>query len=265
MELIQSDQNPKFKTWKTLLESKGRKKENLFILSGQKIIYDFIRLQNDRQDYQIKAVIFDASIEISKTDPIFQRSISKKLFFNLTHTLFKDLDVLGTHYPLVILTKPEVALVELKSTPPIGLELVLPLTNPSNLGALIRTGVAFGVSHFFLTTESADPYHPMSLRASSGSVLSAKISKIRLPYHSDDDDWALDMQGIPLQQTTFPKNVRLWLGQEGQGINQNWPANKKISIPIQNVESLNVTVAGSLAIWNYWTHHNINPDEGKLT
>ena len=62
---------------------------------------------------------------------------------------------------------------------------------------------------------------------------------------------ALDMHGKNLGTFTWPRNARLLIGEEGQGV----PASKAfefLSIPMaREVESLNATVAASIALYSY--------------
>ena len=48
--------------------------------------------------------------------------------------------------------------------------------DPGNLGAIVRSAVAFGVDTLILSADSADLYHPRVLRAAMGSLFTASSS-----------------------------------------------------------------------------------------
>jgi RNA methyltransferase, TrmH family len=58
---------------------------------------------------------------------------------------------------------------------------------------------------------------------------------------------ALDMDGEPLDDFTWPENGLLVVGEEGSGLG-NATFKQRIRIPTQGVESLNAVVAASIAL-----------------
>ena len=66
---------------------------------------------------------------------------------------------------------------------PRGLEILCPLGDPANVGALIRTAAAMGVERIILLKESAHPYHPKAIRAASGTMF--KMSLLQGPSIRD--------------------------------------------------------------------------------
>ena len=245
---ITSDQNPKFKLWKSLLLTKSRKKEGLFLLSGQKILADFL-LENGPSIFPISAVLLTRKHADVWSD---LKNKPKSSLFTLDSLLFKQLDVLGTDYPIFVCQRPSDEITEALSSIPEGLELGLPLTDPANLGALCRSAHSFGVKRVILTSGSCDPFHPKALRASSGAVLKMKFTRLlNDTSNTNSADYCLDLNGQNIYDFSWPKNIRLWLGEEGQGFKRTFQTQNKITIPIQGMESLNATVAGSIAIFSY--------------
>lgn len=238
MREITSSANPLFRTWRTLLNSRGIKTEGLFILSGEKIIREF--LKNPQFEIQAELVMKDHL-------PLQ----TKATIFELSKELFNELDVIGTRFNLLILkTKP------LQTSSPqdevTGLEVVVPVGDPGNLGALVRSCVAFGVSKIHLTTESSHPFHPKSLKASAGSMLQAQLFEAGpLKKWDHKSVWALDAKGISVSEAKNKignSSTRILVGEEGPGL-PDFTEVSWVSIPTQNVESLNATVAASLLIW----------------
>lgn len=249
---ISSAQNAKFKLWESLLTSKGRRKESLFILSGEKIIDDFIT-DGTVEKYQVQSILIPKNFS-SDSLAAWKKKWgleSPKLAFTLDSNLFKELDLVGTNFPLFVCQLPtEISSNQL--TTPQGLELGLPLTDPANMGALCRTALSFGVQKIWLTPTACDPFHPKALRASSGGIL--KLNFVYLTtneFTATNDDFGLDLNGKNIYELIWPQNVRLWLGEEGQGLKNAFLKKNTIHIPIKGMESLNATVAGSIAIFSY--------------
>src|SRR5690606_4004589 len=131
------------------------------LVSGAKIIEE--TLKNPK--LKVSAALLPNENDINKF-----RHLDR--VFTLSAPLFKELDVLGTHSPLLVVEIPKFEKVSDFSEPS-GLEVVIPLSDPSNVGALGRRCVAFGASKIILTQQTANPFLPKALRASSGSSLIA--------------------------------------------------------------------------------------------
>jgi RNA methyltransferase, TrmH family len=245
---ITSSTNAQFKIWKSLTTSKGIKENNLFFLMGKKLVQEF--LENPTAGFKAEYIIHDAEIP--------QRTSTRKTF--LSKDLFKELDVLGTKTPMLILSFQDFVFKDFKNKPQ-GLELISPLGDPRNLGALTRTALGFGVNEMILTQESTHPFLPHAIKASAGAALKMKFTKTPLAINEItlcNADYALALHGESLVKTVWPKDLRLWVGEEGPGLSLE-PSQKKwmkfINIPTNDVESLNAMVSTSLAIWE-WKKQN---------
>lgn len=253
IDSISSAGNAKFIIWRSLLNSKGIKKENLFLLSGEKLVKEFIKNPN----LKISCELMTKNMFPLQTE---------KTVFELDKTLFQELDVIGTRFNILVLELPEIT--ESNPLDPVqGLEVVAPLGDPKNLGALIRSAVAFDIQKIHLTEESAHPYHPQCLKASAGAVLKAPLFKASALKNWDrQDSWALDSTGTPIDQLEKPMAARIIVGEEGKGL-AGFENTQFVSIPTQNVESLNATVAASLIFycWRRQTSTNGVPVGSSLT
>lgn len=220
---------------------------------GQKLVEEFLSESADglMGNFKAEYIIHDEEIAV-KTD-------IKKTF--LAKELFKELDVLGTKTPMLILSFndfKEKTFIE----PALGLELICPLGDPRNLGALIRSSVGFGVNEMILTKESTHPFLPQAIKASAGAALKMNFTKStkavsEIPLIGEN--YALALFGENINKTTWPKNLRLWVGEEGPGLNLEHTQKKImkfVNIPTSNIESLNAMVSTSLAIWE-WKKFNL--------
>ena len=70
---------------------------------------------------------------------------------------------------------------------------------------------------------------------------------------------ALDASGADLSTFNWPKNVRLLIGEEGQGLPRNQFLPHTVSIPmVTGMHSLNAVVAASIGLYAYRVQHPFN-------
>jgi len=239
---VSSKANPQFQSFLSLTKSKGLKEEGQFLLSGDALISEFLRKPHLPIVSEILTEKMSRRTSHSQTKPLV-----------LSSELFRQIDALGTDAPILVLQQPKI--LTWKALPSSkGLTLLCPLGDPTNLGALARSAEAFGVQNFVLLQEAAHPFLPKSVKSSAGSITRLTLhrgpSLRELAALNLFPLVGLDMRGESLGKFTWPENVYLLVGEEGAGLPQI-PKMKIISIPTQTVESLNATVAASLALYDY--------------
>lgn len=233
---ISSSSNAKFKLWKSLLTSQGVRKNGLALVAGEKIIQE---LPSDI----VETWLFQAS-----------DSRPKQPGYSLSAELFHELNEAQAPGPLAVVRRPTLKKASLNQAPQ-GLELLLALQDPSNLGAALRVAEAFSAKKVILLKECTEPFLPKTSRASSGSNFrvpielgpSLKDLEIKGPVI------ALDLTGEPIQNFSWPKAVRLFVGIEGPGVPKNFDAHKVKIEMSKNIDSLNVVSALSIACFSYQT------------
>lgn len=242
--IISSTANPTFKKWKDLGNSKGIREYGEFILMGEKLVHEFLKTSH-----------FEIAAEL-KTEEMRPISSSSRTI-TLSEKMFDDIDILGTHYNLLVLKlKPQAQHSHFDSLgEPQGLEIIAPLGDPNNLGALVRSARGFGAKKLILTQESCHPFHPKALKASSGAALNLNIEYLNLklsdlPETASQAHAYLDSQGKDISDFNFPTDFRFLVGEEGPGIPKHlrW---QSLSIKTNGIESLNATVASSIALFSY--------------
>lgn len=128
--------------------------------------------------------------------------------------------------------------------------------DPGNLGALVRVAAAAGSPALVCDRDSADPWAPKALRASTGWAL-------RFPV-AESDDLLADLQalrdggvtvvlaapgGPAHDEIDWRRPTALVVGSEGQGVDASLLAEfpDRVSIPMAaGVESLNVATAAAV-------------------
>src|SRR5476649_2138477 len=140
------------------------------------------------------------------------------------------------------------------------------VSNPHNLGAILRSCAHFGVRGV-MTSDSAALESGAAVRTAEGGV--EHISSI----HTDDliNDLALFRQagytivttsshnGLPLSQAKIPQKMVLVLGEERSGLSPEIVAQTDMAVSIGGtgrVESLNVPVATGILLAEWWRQNN---------
>lgn len=230
MKIIESAQNQTFKMLKSLSGSKGIKKEQKFLVCGQHLL----------TEVEKSGLAFESVHFLKSSNPDYL--VSKDLF--------NEIIPIKTELPLYILKTKNLPEADLK-TPPNKIEVLLPVGDPKNLGALIRTCLAFSVEKIILLEEAANPYLPDCVKSSAGAVLKAPLYQgPSIKKIEDPNLYSLDKNGTPIQDSDLKgKPLRLLLGEEGGHIPKELSKNF-LSIPISDeVESLNVNSCLSIALF----------------
>lgn len=144
-------------------------------------------------------------------------------------------------------------------------ELVLALdgiTDPGNLGTIIRTADWFGISDVLCSENTVDLYNPKTVQATMGSFVRVRVHYVSLPEKLTElkahfQLLGLAMNGAPL--TSVKSNIRKLLitGSEANGLSQAVAniIDQNISIPAyqknahNKPESLNASIATAIACY----------------
>jgi TrmH family RNA methyltransferase len=249
---ISSPSNELFKKWKQLDAAKGIRKSGEFFLMGEKLIREFLKNYETPalSRFKIKAELISEDLKpITPGFPAVSK-FRKVSVFKLAKGLFNEVDFVGTHFNLLLIELPEIPTFDPLSKPQ-GLELICPLGDPGNCGAIIRSAMAFGASRVILTEEAAFPFAPKVIKASAGAVLQLPLVRAgAVRTFAEKDVYALDMEGSDIANFRWPQDLRLMVGEEGPGLREI-KGLMKLKINTGAVESLNATVAASIALYSY--------------
>ena len=133
------------------------------------------------------------------------------------------------------------------------------IREPRNIGAILRVTDAVGAAGLILLDDSADPYSPFAVRASTGAVFSQGL--VRASFGAFKD-W-LEAHNIPCIGTSaeadtdyidlaYPRPMVLLMGSERAGLSaeQESICDALVRIPMAGrVESLNVAVATGIVLY----------------
>jgi TrmH family RNA methyltransferase len=133
------------------------------------------------------------------------------------------------------------------------------ISDPGNLGTLVRSALAFGFDAVLLIGHTAEPYAPKVARASAGAIFGLRVCEISL---MDLDDLvgrhhmvviASDLSGAAeletVRKTIKRRKILLAVGSEATGLSKAVLDRADVRVRIRHsekVESLNAAVAGSI-------------------
>ena len=243
---ISSAQNAHVKRWAALQEARGVERFRQCLVAGRTVVRETLA----HHSAQCLELIQHAKAPLPFSIPAHVTT------YVLPASLFERVDLFGTGAPVLVCQVPPFFSADLE-VPPRGLEILCPLGDPVNVGALIRTAGAMGVERVILLKESAHPYHPKAIRAASGATFAMSLAQG--PSIRDLPDAAtlvtLDTQGESLPAFRWPKDIRLLVGEEGPGLPSRW-SGARLAVPMAySVESLNAVVAVGMALYAYRTQH----------
>ncbi len=243
---ISSAQNAHVKRWVALLEARGIERFRQCLVAGNKVVRETL----EQHPAHCLELIQRAGALVSFSIPAHVTT------YALSAPLFEKIDLFGTGAPILVCQAPPFPSSDFEA-PPRDLEILCPLGDPANVGALIRTGVAMGVERVVLLKESAHPYHPKAIRAASGTTF--KVSLTQGPSIKDLPEpatWVtLDTQGESLPAFQWPEDIRLLVGEEGPGL-PPVPSGTRLAVPMSDsVESLNAVIAAGMALYAYRVQH----------
>ena len=133
------------------------------------------------------------------------------------------------------------------------------LTDPHNLGAILRTADATKVSGIIIPKHRSVGVTPVVVKTSTGAVEHVPIARVTnlsqtLDLLKEDGYWVFgtDMNGTPVHKWNTSGKLALIIGNEGKGISSNIKkqVDEMITIPMDgHVQSLNASVAAAVLMY----------------
>lgn len=129
------------------------------------------------------------------------------------------------------------------------------VSDPGNLGTILRTALAFGFSDVILSKNCCSIYNEKTLQASQGAIFMLNIvqeyslTKLKEKGYKI---YATEIKGsVSLKNIKKESKIVLVLGNEAHGVSKAVldQADLRIRIDIENIESLNVAIAGAIAMY----------------
>ena len=205
--------NPTFQLCRDVLTGPGIREHGQAILSGARARAEVVARFPDR----VLGWLTDPEGPPPPEGPIDCE------WLRFSRPLFKQLDVVGTHGPLLLVKVPEMTRWSDDLAWPRGCTLFVPFQDPEHVGAVIRSAAAFGAARVVLLREAAHPFLPRASRAAGPALFqvvlltgpSSRNSLLQLLRSQ-----RLDTTGQELEATPFPERFGLVVGTEGRGLTE---------------------------------------------
>lgn len=277
MEIISSKDNKKIKYLRSLLEKgSARKKNRQFIVEGIKLVDE--------------ALVYGKVCEIILSESLYKEIISGGLIKNalladngknliayvneansttvVSDAVFKTVsETINPQGVVAIVTMPEYEILNegfltqtYNKTGKIKLLILEDTADPGNLGTIMRTAEAAGVTGVIMGRGTVDIFNPKAVRSTMGSIF-------RLPFIYVEDvretirelkKYGISFYAAHLKGKQSYKDVKysdkagILIGNEARGLSPETAelADIYIIIPMQGkVESLNAAVAAALMMY----------------
>lgn len=132
------------------------------------------------------------------------------------------------------------------------------ISDPGNLGTLIRTALSFGFDAIYLLNNCVDPFNEKVIRAAKGALFHLPLlcgnwnQLISIKEKFSLTFYQADMEGKPITECSITTPFALILGNEAHGTSKQVKEYAlSISIPMtQKTNSLNVAIAGGILMFN---------------
>lgn len=251
-EMIVSNQNPKVKLVRALLQRpQARREHRAFVIEGVRLAEEALMAKCPAKFVLYTPDLSErgkAVVEGFSTRGVPTEMVSERVFRSTSET-----------------KTPQGILVVLSAIifdPPASMDFILILDSiqdPGNLGTILRTAAAVGCNAVFLTPGTVDPFSPKVVRAAMGA-------HFRLPIRQttwEETRTLVQQQSLqcilasPDAVTSYTKAdlrvpLALILGSEAEGTSAHAHelADLHISIPMPGgMESLNVAVAAGVLMY----------------
>ena len=228
--MITSKENARIKELAKLKTSKYRKETKTFLVEGKHLV---------SEAFNLGLVIEAFSLDLKDNYTQVSEEVMKKLIS--TESMVS-----------------EIAVCKMLEEKPLSDKILIldKVQDPGNLGTLLRSAKAFNFNTVILGLGTVDLYNEKVIRSSQGAIFKLNIiSKDLLtfiPSLKGYDIYGTNVvNGIDVETLNNPKKIAVVLGNEGNGITDEVKAllDKNIYIKLDNTESLNVSVAGGIIMY----------------
>ena len=239
--ILTSKNNPLIKETATLKDKKGRKTHGLFLVEGKKMFSECLTsgLEIER--------VFLAESYLEELPSLRVETV------RVSDDVFRFLSDEKT--PQGVLCRVRIPMREMVA--PTGKCLLLDgVSDPGNVGTILRTANAAGYREVYLTEACADPYSPKSVRASMSGLFFTKLyfgtREEILSVLDGTPIVVADMEGENVFSFKAPEKFALVIGNEANGVSEETlkKASHTVKIPMRETqESLNAGVSAGILMY----------------
>ena len=256
--MITSAQNPLIKRIRRLAQRKYRLREGAFYVEGLRGVLAALE-----QGAPVELLVYSPDLLQSEVGRavVAREEADGRQCVPVAETLFRSLSERAQPAGLAAIVATRLANPAELILAPTDLVVALSaISDPGNLGTIIRTADSAGARAVILVGQTTDPFHPGAVKASMGSLFALPL------LHLPDEDallaWAR-RQGATLLATSAHAAESVWdvapawpllllLGSEREGLAEEVlaAADHRVAIPMWgSATSLNLAVAAGILLF----------------
>jgi len=224
----------------SLKHSKYRLKYNCFVAEGPHLVSEFINSKFKIHSIYATQAFVDEN-QFNNISIVSQRELSR------ISSLKNPSNILAVIY------RPNYKLEINKVMQHKKIILLDSISDPGNLGSIIRTADWFGVNSIYVSMECVDVFNPKVVQATMGSLSRVRVIKVDLALmlnkikNNNIICYGASLSGQNIYNFKKSSQCAIVLGNESNGINKKILTllDEEILIPSKNksIDSLNVSVA----------------------
>lgn len=256
-DLITSGSNPLIKRVRALADRKHRRRQGAFVVEGTQPVWQAVEAGAD-----IEVFVVAPGLLPSAAAGMIQTQIERgAAVARVSDGLFARLSDRDRPSGLAAVVRRRVGDLDTLPITPQSLFAVLhEVSNPGNLGTVIRTVDAVGAHGVVLVGSTADPFDPVAVKATMGALFHVPV--VRAVDAEEFFAWTADHDvataatsakaETDFRDADYPTPAALLLGGEGPGLPDAVAAraHRQLRIPMTgHAESLNLAVAAGLLLY----------------
>lgn len=259
MKELSSVSNPIVKAAAELKQKKYRTEQQAFLVEGMRSVEEAVNCGIVKQLFVLKGTKTASARQAAIIAAAAAEGVE---LYEVTEPVMKKIVDTETPQALTaVVARQSAALEELATAGGIVIVLVLDrIGDPGNLGTMIRTADAAGISGIVLLAGCTDIFAPKAVRSTMGSLLHIPVAEGIC--EADFISWARKNgyeitvtcleNADSLYQTDLQGPVAVVVGSEAEGVSDGLleAAVKKVFIPMEGqAESLNAAVAAGIVMF----------------
>jgi len=257
MNYITSAQNPIIKEVKSLKQKKYREEKKLFFIEGIRFVEEALK-----EGVQIERILVSDKLAETNSGYEILKKVSNGGYpvFQLPHKLFMEIsDTQNPQWILAVLSMKNCDIEDVWDEKNFFV-ILDSVQDPGNMGTIIRTADAAGMTGVIVSKGCVDVYNPKVLRSTMGSIFHIPICQSQDIFETMD---RMKKRGIKICAAhlegscdyfdlEYKNNIAIVIGNEANGISEEVKnfADILVRIPMPGrAESLNASVAAVILMY----------------
>jgi TrmH family RNA methyltransferase len=255
--IVTSLQNPKVKRLRSLRLRKYRHREGVFLIEGIRIVGEALDC-----DAPMETLVYAPDLLVSERARSMVARVPPDRRLAVSEEVFASLSERNQPQGIAAVVRiEESGLLAISPSHRMWALVLYQLRDPGNLGAIVRTADAAGVTGVVIVEPSVDLYDPQTVRATMGSLFALPI--VHVPHTAALSAWYGQVRraGVPLQivgssahgrldhyDADYTQPLALLIGSERHGLPDEIRAEMDLVVRLPmagRATSLNVSAAAA--------------------